>query len=251
LEVEYQGKFHPLKFVAGAARAAENLGARIFEHSKATNIQDDGNRVLVTAAGRTVSAEEVVVATYAPFEDALTTFLKKGMYVSYVLEARLPPGVLREGIYQDAANPYHYFRVDPGQKHDRMIIGGEDHRKELKMDPERNYKALEEYLTGILGDVPYSITRRWFSKVLEPSDGLPLIGRIKPRRLVATAFSGNGMTYAAIAGALCRDIILGKKNPWEELYDPRRIPTPGQLAMKGRDYVEEFVGGAVKNWLRS
>jgi glycine/D-amino acid oxidase-like deaminating enzyme len=252
LEVQGQAKFHPLKFVLALARAAEKAGASIFEGARAVEISggEGGEEAVVSVGKKTVRAKEVIVATYAPFRDGLATFLKKGMYVSYVFEVRLPQASLKEGLYQDTANPYHYFRIDAGSKHDRMIIGGEDHRRELKMDPLKNYAALEEHLRGILGGVPYKITRRWSSNVLEPSDGLPLIGRTGPGRLLATAFSGNGMTYAAIAGMLCRDIILGSENPWEELYDPKRIPGPYQLLKKGADYTGEFFGGAVKNFFK-
>jgi Rieske Fe-S protein len=39
---------------------------------------------------------------------------------------------------------------------------------------------------------------------------------------VATGDSGNGMTHGTIAGILLTDLILGKKNPWTDLYDPSR-----------------------------
>ncbi|KAF0234017.1 MAG: FAD dependent [Desulfovibrionaceae bacterium] len=32
-----------------------------------------------------------------------------------------------------------------------------------------------------------------------------------------------GMTHGTIAGMLLKDMILGKENPWEKLYDPSRI----------------------------
>ena len=78
------------------------------------------------------------------------------------------------------------------------------------------------------------------------------IGRLykKENVYVAMAFSGNGMTYSMIAGKLLSDLILGKKNPYEELYNPLRIPTIKQLLQKGYDYTEELFGGAVKNSLQ-
>src|SRR5687767_16002883 len=42
-------------------------------------------------------------------------------------------------------------------------------------------------------------------------------------RSIATGDSGNGMTHGTIAGMLIRDLILGRQNSWETLYDPSRI----------------------------
>ena len=68
--------------------------------------------------------------------------------------------------------------------------------------------------------------------------------------LVATAFSGTGMTYSAITALMVRDIVTERKNPYIKLYDPKRTPTLTQLWKKGRDYTEEFFRGAVANLLK-
>jgi Rieske Fe-S protein len=39
---------------------------------------------------------------------------------------------------------------------------------------------------------------------------------------VVTGDSGMGMTHGTIAGMLLTDLILGRENPWEALYDPSR-----------------------------
>ena len=64
---------------------------------------------------------------------------------------------------------------------------------------------------------------------------------------MATAFSGNGMTYAAISGDILSDLILKRQNEYASLYNPiRHIPTNHWL-QKGWDYTQEFFGGAAKN----
>jgi nitrite reductase/ring-hydroxylating ferredoxin subunit len=40
---------------------------------------------------------------------------------------------------------------------------------------------------------------------------------------IATGDSGNGMTHGTIAGLLLTDLILGRKNSWESIYDPSRV----------------------------
>ena len=40
---------------------------------------------------------------------------------------------------------------------------------------------------------------------------------------VVTGDSGMGITHGTIAGMLLTDLILGRTNPWEALYDPSRV----------------------------
>jgi glycine/D-amino acid oxidase-like deaminating enzyme len=250
LKMPNQGKFHPLKFLNGVAISAEAAGAKIYERTEATKISYTKTGAVVQTPKGKIKAKDVLLATYYPLGNPWATFLKKGMYVSYVLEVEVPSNIFEEALYLDMGNPYHYFRVDKGENKDRLIVGGEDHRKEIKMNPRKNYQALRKYLTKIMGGKPYRINKYWTGPILEPSDGLALIGRTKEHELVATAFSGNGMTYSMIAAELITDIILKKRNPWQKLYDPRRIPTAKQLASKALDYGEELVKGAIKNSIR-
>jgi Rieske Fe-S protein len=39
---------------------------------------------------------------------------------------------------------------------------------------------------------------------------------------VVTGDCGQGITHGTIAGMLLTDMILGRENPWEKLYDPSR-----------------------------
>lgn len=249
-----QAKYHPTKFLYGVVNVLDELGVKIFEKSEATNIKDEnGYKVIETVEGQ-VEAEKVVIATYQPFKNPAETFMKKGMYKSFVFEVAIPAGMIEEALYMDMNNPYNYFRIDAGKMDDgkdRMIIGGQDHRNELKMDADKNFHALQEVLKKIVGDREYTITRKWDSYVLEPSDGLALIGEYDPNEYVVTAFSGNGMTYSAIAGMLISDLIVGSENAWAKIYDPTRVPSLYQIAKKGKDYTEEFFKGAGKNLFNS
>lgn len=256
MEIKNQAKFHPLKFLYQLADRAAGFGARIFEKTEIVQIERPGGKgewKITSSSGGVLFAEKVVVATYMPFNNPKPTHFKKGMYSSYVYEAKVPKGLLKEAIYWDDDNPYNYFRIDPLKKDgkfDRMIIGGQDHREEIKMKPDKNFKALDDYMHEVFPGVKYQITRKWDGPILEPSDGLALIGQVFPQQYVATAFSGNGMTYSGIAGMLLTDLIMKRENPWAKLYDPKRVPSLYQLMKKGKDYSGEFFGGAGKNFLK-
>jgi glycine/D-amino acid oxidase-like deaminating enzyme len=251
LSIEHQAKYHPMKFLLGLAEAARRHGAEIYENTEVGEVVGNTPIRVVTTGGQMVSAESVVIATYNPLGNPKATRLKKGMYTSYCIELTIPKGEIPEGMYMDQHNPYHYVRVDAGpSSRDRMIVGGEDHRSELKIAPEKSFRALRAYVKRTFPGLKARQVRRWTGGIMESSDGLALIGETAPNRYVATAFSGNGMTYAAIAGRIISDLILKKDNPYQEIYDPKRKLEIKALLQKARDYTAELFGGAGRNMFR-
>ena len=245
MEISDQATFHPLKFGYALADLAESAGAKIFTDSEVLSIEN----LTVKIKDYQVQATDILLATHYPFINKGTQF-KKSLYVSYVYELEIAKGLIREGLYLDMDNPYHYFKIDSFENFDRMIMGGEDHRKDIKINPSKNFRALEEYIQLILGENDYKITRKWDGPIIESVDGLPLIGDIKPHMFEVTALSGSGMTYAAVSALIIRDLILKKNNPYIDLYSIKRTTTLRQYIIKGYNYVQEFFGGAFKNFFK-
>ena len=250
IEVKDQGKFHPLKFLGALAKKAEENGALIYENTEVKKIR---RTTVILKNGEKIIAKDVIVATYDPFNKPLGLYFKKAFYTSYIYEIEVPAGEFVEGIYEDMENPYHYFRVDKMKGCDRIIVGGEDHRSDIKVSHAKNFQALHEYVMTILKGVEYRIISRWYGSILEPIDGLAFIGEIGRARHIhyAFGFSGNGMTYSVIAGQMLTNKITGKDNgKLDKIYDASRIPSFKSLAIKGRDYAEELIHGAAVNSLK-
>lgn len=249
--LENQAKFHPLKYCDGLRLAAEREGAMFFEKTRAKEIVGKVPVEILTKNGKVI-AEDVVVATYQPFHNPPELFARKGMYVSYMCELSIPKGILPEGLYLDGANPYHYFRVDRERMEDRLIIGGADHRQEIKMNPEKNFAEILDYAEKVLKGAKYTLITKWDGGILEPVDGLPFIGPYTttyPNRYVATAYSGNGMTYSMIAAQIITNYIFKKEVTVNPFY-PRRRLSLRNLWIKGGHYLMEFFGGALRNVFR-
>lgn len=248
IEIHQQAKFQPMKFLYALAEKTEKLGAKIFEGTTVKDIQAERNQATVVTDKVKVTARYAIVATYEPFNKPLKLYFKKAFYTSYVMVADIEAGRLKEGTYEDTDNPYHYFRIEKGNRTDQIIIGGEDHRSDIHVDEAKNFKALKEYTEHLLKDVPHTLFAKWSGPILEPVDGLAYIGPLDHDNvLYAMAFSGNGMTYSAISAMIFRDYILGKNNPYADIYKARRIPTFKSLLTKGKDYTQELYRGAVKN----
>jgi glycine/D-amino acid oxidase-like deaminating enzyme/nitrite reductase/ring-hydroxylating ferredoxin subunit len=243
-----QGQFHPLKYLAGVATAVERGGGRIYTGTHATKITG-GSDATVDTERASVKAKHIVVATNVPVNDRLVIHTKQAPYMTYVIGARVPKNALVEALYWDTGDPYHYIRLQPlDAEHDLLIVGGEDHKSGQADDTELRQPRLEawarERFPG-MGEVVY----QWGGQVMETNDGLAFIGRNpldEDNVYVVTGDSGQGMTHGTIAGMLITDLIAGRPNPWEDLYDPGRVTLraageflheAGNMAAQMADYV--------------
>ena len=222
-----QGQFHPLKYLAGLADAIEKRGGRIHCRTRATDIED-GVPCSVTTSRGVVTAEHVVLATNVPIKGRVAIPIREAAYMTYVVAGRVPRGAVRHGLYWDTGFPYHYVRVAPlGGGDELLIFGGEDHRSGQVDDELAHHARVETWARErfpMMGDVEWA----WSGQIVETMDGLAFIGRNPGDEhvLIASGDSGMGLTHGTIAGMLLTDVACGRKNPWEKLYDPARIP-PG------------------------
>jgi len=220
-----QGQFHPLKYLAGLARAVVRHGGRIYCGSHVAEFDKKPRRPqLKTSDEHTVTTDAVVFATNSPVNDWVTMHTKQAAYRTYVIGVRVPRGSVPRGLYWDTENPYHYVRLanaTDGQV--LLIVGGEDHKTGQADDLEVRFGRLLEW-TRLHFPMADDIAFRWSGQVLEPNDYMAFIGRNPGDQnvYIATGDSGNGMTHGTIAGMLIPDLILGVESRWEKLYDPAR-----------------------------
>lgn len=233
LRFPQQGQFHPLKYLAGLARAIVRDGGQIFTHTHASSIEGGSPGRILTSTDVRITADALVVATNTPINDRLVIHTKQAPYRTYVIGARVPRGAVPKGLYWDTPDPYHYVRLasmapeDPGDRtaaYDTLIVGGEDHKTGQADDADERYADLEAWTRERFPMVE-AIAFRWSGQVMEPVDGLAFIGPNPldaPNVYIATGDSGNGMTHGTIAGMLLTDLIHGRSNAWADLYDPAR-----------------------------
>lgn len=224
-----QAQFHPLKYLTGLAKAIKRDGGQIYTSTHADVIEGGRKARVKTRSGRVVSAGALVVATNTPVNDLVAIHTKQAPYITYVIAARTPRDSITKALYWDTPDPYHYVRLERvgrGVKaYDLLVVGGEDHKTGQKDDAKQRFSRLERW-TRKRFPMAENIEYYWSGEVMEPMDGLAFIGRNpldKSNVYVATGDSGNGMTHGTIAGMLLTDLILGRANRWEKLYDPARI----------------------------
>ena len=219
-----QGQFHPLKYLAGLARAIERDGGRIYCGSHADHIEG-GVPGVVHVGKHVVTGDAIVVATNVPVNDLLAIHPKQAPYMTYVIAARVPRASVPKALAWDSGDPYHYIRIHPLEDADLLIIGGEDHKTGQAQDAAARHARLESWARErfpMMGPLEYA----WSGQVMEPMDTLAFIGRNPMDHdniFVVTGDSGMGLTHGTIAGLLLTDLIFERPNPWATLYDPSRV----------------------------
>ena len=239
-----QGRFHPLKFVAGLVRGIRAAGGRIYGQSHVLDVEDGAPCRVRTATGHDVVAEHVVLATNSPAGHYLTT-MKMLPYRTFVTTLRLTDD-LTDALYWDTADPYHYVRLSEDQQGPLVLVGGGDYQTGTRDEGEERMDRLEEWARERLpvGEVAY----RWSGQVLEPADSMGFIGRAETESnvYVCTGDSGQGMTHGVIAALLIGDLIAGRENPWAELYSPLRV-TPAAAGEYVKDQAK--IARQFMDWL--
>lgn len=239
VEFDGQARFHPRKYLSALAALVDGGGSHIFEHTESEEVCD--NPLAVKAGGHTIRCGYVVIATHTPLMGKTNLLLatlfqtKLFLYSSYVLGGRVPKGSVPDALFWDTADPYNYLRLDARRDFDFAIFGGKDHKTGQAADTEARYRALQNTLEQVLPQI--EITHRWSAQVIETADGLPYIGETASRQFAGTGYAGNGMTFGTLAGMMARDAVLGRPNPWQELFDTGRTKIRGGVW----DYIKENV----------
>ncbi|MGE5684640.1 MAG: NAD(P)/FAD-dependent oxidoreductase [Nitrososphaerota archaeon] len=237
---EDQGQFQPMLYLTAIAKKmSQNNDVKIFTETHAQEIQTvNSTNVIKTNSGYTVTAKDVVLATNAPIIDNVRRIYDKQVaYRTYVVVAEIQKNSIPSALYWDTGNqnsedhvkPYHYVRIQQtgNETNDLLIVGGEDHKTGSpndRTDFDTKFKNLETWMRKIFS-VDGPVVYNWSGQVMEPLDGLAIIGPNpgKDKNIyIATGDSGNGITHGTIAGIILHDLILGKNNPWAELYNPNR-----------------------------
>ncbi|MDB4997027.1 MAG: yhfW [Myxococcaceae bacterium] len=205
-----QAELHVRKYLVPLGEAFVAGGGLIFESARVRDIHDGEPCKVTLEGGQTMTAGDVIMAAYAPL-NRVAIQTKIAHYRSYAIA--FPAKVdVAHALFWDTDDPYHYTRTQMIGGERWLIVGGEDHKTGQDHDTLGCYARLAAYATKRFGEV--TIGYQWSGQIIEPMDGLPFIGKNPGAAhvLVATAYSGNGMTFGTLAGMLLSDQVLGRDN---------------------------------------
>ncbi|MFB5190201.1 FAD-dependent oxidoreductase [Alicyclobacillus fastidiosus] len=224
LRMRHQAQFHPLKFLAGLVAVMEQKGVQIFERTVAVDVEQTHRPAVVTRNGHKVIAKKILSCSHYPFYDGRGFYFAR-MYAerAYILAATTGthyPG----GMYISAESPARSLRSVRIHDQPMVLISGDGHRTGEGGDTAKHYQDLQTFGEQVLG--LQQISYRWSNQDLYTLDKIPYIGEITnvhPNVLVATGYKKWGMTSGVVAAELMRDIVMGRDNPYQDLYHPARF----------------------------
>ena len=243
VQLANQIQLHPVRYLQGLARAAQEGGAKIFERSAALAVEA-GDRCRVKTASGTIAADRVVVATHYPLLDRSLFFARLESQRSYCIAAKVK-GPLPQGMSISAGSTSRSLRSFD----DLLILGGEGHPTgDHKANPER-FRRLEQFASQHWGLT--EVSHRWSAQDPSAWDLLPVIGAYHPRTsrlFVASGFHKWGLSSGTFAAQIISDQIGGRESPWAEHFNPSRLGLGGipKLAQMNAKVAVDFAGDRVK-----
>ena len=218
-----QAEFHVRRYLLALVDALTAGGGRVFEHTRAVEVDSHQQPAVVKTAGGRVIADQVVVATHYPFLDRSLAFARVHPERSYAIVCRIA-GTPPDGMLISAGSATRSIRAVPVDGEELLLVGGEGHRTGTGGDTEERYRRLEEFAREHW-DVR-SVDYRWSAQDNTTVDEVAYVGRLSPREdrvFMATGFAKWGMTGGTAAALLLADLLPGHESPWASLFDPNRL----------------------------
>jgi gamma-glutamylputrescine oxidase len=210
---ENDGALHPARWIRALAQAAEQAGARICEGTPVRPPIHPPYEADVLAAGRTVRAKHVIVAS----DGALPTLVPR--YDGRVRARRLhmvATEPLRERVLDRPLYSRWGFEYAQQTADGRVLAGGfsdvdaDGSYTDRDEGSPRVWQQVEGWLREQLA-VYGSVTHRWVGTVGYSDDGLPYAGAVPDARglYVLGGYSGHGNVPGYLAGQEVADLVAG------------------------------------------
>jgi gamma-glutamylputrescine oxidase len=228
------GHCHPLKYVQGLARAAEQAGTTIYESSRVTGLERGPVATLSTATGR-IRAKFVALTGNTYLEGLVPELQRKVMAVGTYVVATEPLGaeraraLIRDNLaVADVNFVLDYFRLSNDH---RLLFGGRVSYSGL--DPLGTERATRARMLQVFPQLSDArIDYAWGGYVDITVNRAPHFGRLGSNMYFLQGFSGHGMALTGIAGKLLAEAIAGQAGRFDLFARIPHMDFPGGLALR-------------------
>ncbi|MBU6425721.1 MAG: FAD-binding oxidoreductase [Rhodospirillales bacterium] len=210
LEDKLAGHVHPLNYTLGLARAAQEAGARIFEHTKVEKIES-GSTITLHAGGHKIRAKFLIIAGGAYLNGLETKLSGYVMPVgTYVMatepRADVPALIPGNEAVADTNFVLDYFRRSAD---DRLLFGGRVSYS--KLPPPNLGAAMLARAVAVFPQLKGAKAEfAWGGFVDITRNRAPHFGRLAPNILFLQGFSGHGLALTGLAGKLAAEVVAGQ-----------------------------------------
>ena len=175
-----QAQVDPAGLLAGLAEQVDaHEGCAVHERTRVTEVDDvlRRDRPRVHAAGGTVTADHVVLATQVPFLDRGLWFARLEPYRSHQLAVRVEATPPEDMLLREGGGATRSLRTapDPDDPSRRvLLVGGDGHKTGQGGDTRRHVEALASFAHERFG--LREVLAQWAAQDYTPLDGLPSVG---------------------------------------------------------------------------
>jgi glycine/D-amino acid oxidase-like deaminating enzyme len=219
---------HPLNLCLGEARAAEGMGALIFENSPVLDIVHGSRPSLITAQGR-VNADQILLAgdVYHALErkklGGLIFPAPGGIVATAPLSAADAAAINPQDLaVYDCRFVLDYYRLTADR---RLLLGGganysgratRDVAAEMRPAIERTFPRLK----GI------AIDYAWTCNMGIVINRIPQLGKLSPNVWYAQGYSGHGVATSHIVGEVMAQAMTGTMERFDTFAACRHVRVP-------------------------
>ncbi|KZM51474.1 FAD-binding oxidoreductase [Labrenzia sp. OB1] len=225
------GHLHPLNFALGLGRAAESAGATLFEETRVTGIEGQGQgRVTVKTEDGEVRADHLILACNGYLGRLERRTAAHVMPINNFIVATEPfsegeaAEIIRNNVaVADSKFVINYFRLSADR---RLLFGGgenygyrfpEDIRSFVRRPMLEIFPQLEDA----------AIDYGWGGTLAITPKRMPYFARPASNVLTASGYSGHGVAMATLGGQILADAVAGKAGRFD-VFEKLDIPAfPG------------------------
>ncbi|MEM9254787.1 MAG: FAD-binding oxidoreductase [Pseudomonadota bacterium] len=205
------GHLHPLNLCVGEAKAAESMGARLFENSVVTRIEYGDNPCVYTDTG-SVRAGHVIICGNAymgalvPYLDARVLPATSCIIATQPLsDDQVAATLPRDVAVCDSRTALDYYRLSADR---RMLFGGLSNYTGLEpVDVTGTLKAKMNKVFPALKGV--RIDYEWSGNIAISMRRMPQLGRLEGNVLYAVGYSGHGVAPTHMMGRVLAEAVDG------------------------------------------
>ncbi len=229
----------PARLVWGLKAAAESLGVRIYEDTKATKIERDGVGVMITTPLAHVRAARVALCTnaYPPLLRRIKQYVLP-VYDYCMATEPLTPAQLdslgwarRQGL-SDFTNQFHYYRLTADN---RILWGGYDViyyfggkvNPNLEQRPETHAKLSQHFFMTFPQLEGLKFSHIWGGAIDTCTRFCVFWGRaMGGRAAYAVGYTGLGVAATRFGAEVMLDLLDGKRSKATQLGFVKNKPIP-------------------------
>ncbi|NOC85330.1 FAD-binding oxidoreductase [Ruegeria sp. HKCCD6428] len=226
---------NPRKYLFGIARAAEAMGAHLFQNSAVLSVEKTASGFVLQTQSGPVKAQAVLVCTNGYSSEDIPAWMS-GRYMpaqSTVMVTRplgrteqMAQGWTSDQMCYDTRNLLHYFRLMPDGRFLFGMRGGLRSSAEAEAAIQRKVQQDFKHMFPAWSTV--EVTHIWSGLVCLSRALTPFVGPVpdQPGMFAGFAYHGNGVAMGTYCGRALARLVLGQdaRLPVVMTQTPGRFP---------------------------